>query len=144
MAKSLTGANSVILLSIPPLYAIAQQLQRFAADDVTDIDPVKPAEILTGVDAKMSAGWVYVPVIQKITLQADSDSNSIFENWYASNEAAQDIYFAQGILRLPAVQRSYVLTNGVLTSHKPSPDVKKLLQPRVYEITWESVVAAPI
>ena len=144
MAKSLTGANAVMLLSIPPLYAIAQQLQRFSADDVTDFDPIKPAEILTGVDGHMSAGWIFVPVPQKITLQADSDSNALFENWYASNEAIQDIYFAQGILRLPGVQRSYALTNGVLTSHKPVPDVKKLLQPRVYEITWESIVAAPI
>jgi len=142
--KTLTGANSVILLSIAGLYPVPQPLQGYAADDVTDIQPIKPAEIMTGVDGKLSGGYVYTPTVQTITLQGDSASNDIFDAWYASQQAINELYYAQGIIQLPAVGKTFVLSKGFLTSYPPMSDVKKLLQARKFEITWETVVVAPL
>jgi hypothetical protein len=141
---SITGANSVVMLAIAALYPVAQQLQGFAADDVFDSEGIASAEILTGVDGNMSAGWVYVPIKQGYTLQADSASNALFEAWYQAQQAIQELYFASATIHLPATSRSYVMTKGVLTLHKPTPDVKKVLQPRKYEITWSKIFAGPL
>jgi hypothetical protein len=141
---SITGANSVVMLAITALYPVAQQLQGFAADDVFDSEAIASAEILTGVDGELSAGWIYVPVKMGFTLQADSSSNGLFEAWYQAQQAIQECYFASGTVHLPATGRSYVMQKGVLTTHKPTPDVKKVLQPRKYEITWKRIFAAPL
>ena len=142
--KSITSANAILMLGILDLFPVPQQLQGFAADDVTDLSDLAPAETMMGVDGKLSAGFVFVPVQQGIMLNADSDSNDLFDAWYAAQQAAREIYYASGILRLTSVNRSFVLTKGVLSSYKPAPDVKKVLQPRKYSITWQSCVGAPV
>ena len=142
--SSITSANAVIYLSITGLFPVPQQLQGFAADDITDLGDMASAETSMGVDGKLSAGFVHVPVPQGIMLQADSASNGLFDAWFAAQQAAGEVYFANGIIRDPSVKRTYTLTNGVLTSFKPAADAKKMLQPRKYSITWESVVGSPL
>jgi len=141
---SITAANTIIMLGVTSLYNVPQQLQGYAADDVFDSDAISPAEIMMGVDGVLSAGMVHVPIPQNFTLQADSASNTLFEAWYASQQAAQDIYFAFGVVQFPGLNKAYQMSNGVLTSYHPAPDAKKVLQPRKYQITWESIIAAPV
>lgn len=139
----ITAADAVVMLSIPPIFTTPQQLQGFAADDVYDVPTIKSVETVMGVDGVLSAGFVYVPVIQEITLQADSASNAIFDQWWAQMQAAKDVYTAQGLIRLPAISSKFIQTDGYLTGYKPAPGAKKLLQPRKYEITWNSIVPQP-
>jgi hypothetical protein len=135
---SITGATAVVMLSIPGLYSIPQQLQGFAADDIFDVDQIASAETLMGVDGVLSAGFVFVPINQRITLQADSASNAIFDTWWASQQQIQDLYFANAVVYLTALGTKWNLTKGALTSYKPLPAVKKLVQPRPYTIQWQS------
>lgn len=144
MSGTITSANAVYMLAVTGLFPVPQQLQGFAADDIFDTEAITPAEILMGVDGKLSAGYTPVPTKQNISLQADSDSNLIFEIWHTAQQAAKEVYSASAIVRLPSIKRSYVLTKGILTSYTPIPDAKKTLQPRKFAITWESVVGAPI
>ncbi|WP_048996431.1 phage tail fiber protein [Burkholderia multivorans] len=144
MSNTITSANAVFMLAVTDLFPVPQQLQGFAADDIFDTEALTPAEVVMGVDGKLSAGYTPVPTKQNISLQADSDSNLIFEAWHLAQQTAKEVYFASAIVRLPSVSKSYVLTNGVLTSYMPIPDAKKILQPRKFQITWESVVGAPI
>ena len=139
---SLTGANAVYMLSIPNLFAVPQQLQGFAADDVFDTDAIESTEILMGVDGIMSAGFVFVPVRQNIALQADSPSTFIFDTWWAAQQQAQDVFFAAGTVLLTAVGKKWTLTKGALTGYKPIPDTKKLLQPQRFGITWQQIFPA--
>lgn len=141
--KSITSPNAILMLAIVGIYTVPQQLQGFTADDVTDIADINSAELSMGVDGKLSGGFVHVPVQQGIMLQADSDSNDLFDVWHSSQQAAGELFFASGIIRLPSLQKSYALTRGILTGYKPMADVKKTLQPRKYQITWQSVLAAP-
>ncbi len=141
---SISSANSIIMLAIASLYTVPQQLQGFAADDIFDAEAVDEVEVLMGVDGTLSAGYVPQPVKWSVTFQADSASIDLFEAWYASQKAAGDVYFATGIVTLPSVGRLYTCTNGVLTSYSPMSSAKKLLQPRKFGITWESVIGASI
>jgi len=130
------------MLSIPGLFPVPQQLQGFAADDIFDSDAIESAETLMGVDGIMSAGFVFVPVNMHISIQADSPSNFIFDTWWATQQQNQEVFFAQGIVILNAIGTKWQLNKGSLVSYKPTPDVKKLLQPRRHTIRWQSSVPA--
>jgi hypothetical protein len=143
MAGSITGATAAYLLSIQGLYDLPQLLQGFAADDVFSTPAIKSAETLMGVDGFLSAGFVYAEIVQSISIQADSDSGALFDDWWAAQQAAEDIYYANATVGLKAIRRKWTMTRGVLTGYAPIPDVKKLLQPRKFEITWNAMSPAP-
>ncbi len=141
----ITAANAVFIVSVPLLLPIPQQLQGFAADDIFDFDDVDAAETLMGVDGTLSAGMIFAPKMQNITLQADSASNgSLFDPWYAGQQAATAVFPAQGVVSFPSLGTSWTLITGFLTRYKPVPDAKKILQPRRYRITWQAVTPVPI
>lgn len=151
---TISGANAIYTLSISPpasapqvsatLFAAPVQLQGFAADDAFATEPLASVETLMGVDGILSAGFVYVPVRQTITLQADSASNALFDLWWNAMQTSKDVYLAQGVIVLTTIQTKYALTNGSLTTYHPIADVRKLLQPRRFGITWQSVSPAPV
>ena len=143
MTKTLTAANSVILLAIPSLFPVAQQLQGFSAEDIFDTDQLDTAETMMGVDGKLSAGWIPKEIKQTFTLQADSDSIAFFETWYAAQQRVRELYAASGTVTLPAVGRKFVMTKGFLTGHSALPKAAKVLQPRKFTITWEALTASP-
>lgn len=143
MAKTLTAANCVLLLSIRGLLDVPQQLQGFSTDDVFGIDDLDTAETMMGVDGKLSAGWTPKEIKQSIFLQADSDSTFVFETWYQAQQSARELYYAVGAMNIPSINRKYVMTKGVLSQYSAAPNAKKVLQPRKFTITWESYTAAP-
>jgi hypothetical protein len=142
--SSITSANAVIALTIAGVFPTPVQLQGFAADDVFDTDQVNPSETLMGVDGILSAGFVFVPIQQNFSLQADSPSNFIFEQWNAQQQAAAEIFFANGIVTLTSINKVYVMRKGVLSGYKAIADGKRVLQPRRFSITWESIVPSPV
>jgi hypothetical protein len=141
---SITAANAVLTLAIPPLFTVPQQIQGFATDDVYDVPQIKSVEVMMGVDGILSFGFVYVAVPMEVTLQADSLSNQVFDIWWTSMQAAKDSYAANGLIKLPGISTKFTLTNGGLTGYKPAPGGKRVLQPRRFEITFQSIVPAPI
>lgn len=141
---SLTGATAIIQLSINNLFDSPQQLQGFAADDVFSNPAIKSVETLMGVDGLMSAGFVYVEIPQSYSIQSDSDSQDIFDQWFAAQQAAEDIYFANAVIYIKSINRKWNMNRGVLSSYQPIPDIKKLIQPRKFEITWNSMSPAPV
>ena len=139
----ITSANSNITLTIPPLFTTPVQLQGFATDDIFDIPTIQSVETMMGVDGVLSGGKVFMPIPQSVMLQADSISADLFDEWDAAQTATEDTITASGVIILPGIRRKWTLTTGYLTNFTPLPAVKKLLQPRSFEITWESMVVAP-
>lgn len=139
----ITSADVVLTLFQPILFPTPQQIQGFAADDVFDTDQVKSVEVLMGVDGILSAGFVFVPMMQNIAIQADSDSLSFFETIFTHQYADKTVYPINGSALIPATSRNYNLTNGNLTGYKPTPDVKRVLQPMRFQCTWQSILPAP-
>jgi hypothetical protein len=139
---SITSANAILFLGIQGLFPVPLQIQGFAADDVYDVDAIESAEVSMGVDGVMTAGFVYVPVKQNFTLQADSPSVFLFNTWWATQQQAADVIYANGSLILPSLGTKWVQTKGALTSWTPIPAAKKLLQPLKFGVTWQSVLPA--
>jgi len=144
MTKTLTSANAVYTLSITDLFDFPVTLQGFAADDIFRTTPLASSEVSMGVDGVLSAGFRYVPTEQTVSLQADSDSNAVFEQWWEAQQIQKDVYYASGVIVLISVNKTWTMTKGVLTSYPPIPDTATILQPRRYGITWERVSPADI
>lgn len=140
--SSITSANAVVTLTIPGVYNTGQKLQGFSAEDIFGMDAIDPAEISMGVDGNLSAAFIFVPTKQGIHLQADSASNKIFEDWRAAEVAAVEKLPCSMIVVLPSVKRTYACVTGYMTSYPPIADAKKSLQPRKYEITWNTVTVS--
>jgi hypothetical protein len=52
------------------------------------------------------------------------------------------VFYANGTLNIPSIDRKYTLTRGVLTQIPPAPDAKAMLQPMAFQITWQNVSPA--
>jgi len=143
MARFLTAADAIIMLTIPGLFSTPQQLQGFSADNVYDMGDLDIAETAMGVDGKLSAGYVFNPVEQSFTLMASSESNDLFETWAAASRQGKTVFPCNGSTTLPATQRSYISTNGYLVRLPPMPGAGKILQQRKFTVRWESVQAVP-
>ena len=140
---TLTSANSTLSLQIAGLYPVPQSIQGYAADDAFAVDDVSPVETMIGVDGKLSGGFTPYPTKLHITLQADSASNAIFDNWLSAQLAAKETYIANVAISLPGTGEKFIMTRGFLTAGTPMANAKKVLQPRKYEITFESCTKAP-
>ena len=139
----ITSADAVLLITVAGLYTTPQQIQGFATDDAFDFGDVDLTETMLGVDGVLSAGWVPVTYTQSITLQADSDSNEIFDQWHLAQAQLQTPLVASGTIILPATGKSYDLVKGFLKGYSPIPAAKKVLQPRKYAIQWNRMTPSP-
>lgn len=142
--RTLTAANAILMLGVTGLYDVARQMQGFSADDVTDMDAVGVGETSMGVDGRLSAGFVFNPVTQNVTLQADSESIDFFENWQQAEARQKEKYVAFGSILLRATGKRYTMTRGFLTMAVLMPAVRKTLQPRRFTLQWQSVTSAPV
>lgn len=141
---SITSANSILTLSIPGLFDTPQQLQGFASDDAFYMDDVENKEVVMGVDGYMSVGWIPQIKVMHVSLQADSDSNSFFETWYAAEEQIREAYMANAVVTQPGVNRIYTLSNGGLSGFSPMAGNKKVLEARKFQIKWNVVASVPM
>lgn len=141
---TITSADSIYSLSVSSLFPAPQVLQGFAADDGFTTEAIQSAEVVMGLDGHLSGGFVFNPFRQTITLMPDSPSAQVFQNWWNQQYATKEVLIANASIELPSVGQTYMLTRGFLTSYVPIFDVKKVLQAAKYEITWGSVVGAPI
>lgn len=139
---TLEGSTAIFTLSITGVYSAPQRLQGFATDDAFATTAIKRAEVVMGVDQVLSGGFVAVPIPQNVFLQADSLSNDVFDQWDAVNQG-QVTMTANGVIILPGIRKKWTLTKGFLTSFTPTPAVKKLLQRREFEITWNFLQVSP-
>lgn len=135
---NITAANAVYILTIPNVLLAPTQLQGFAADDVFDTEPLEAAETLMGVDGILSAGFVFVPVNQSITLQADSASNAVFDAWWGQEQANKTKFPASGQIKLIGIGTKWAMTNGFLTTYPIIPNAGRTLKPRKFMIRWQT------
>lgn len=136
---SITSANSILTLTVAGLFPAPVKLEGYASDKAFAIEALALAEIVMGVDGRMSAGYTPAPSMQDITLQADSPSKSFFNALIAATKTAREVFYITGTLSLPATGETFSLTRGVLTKGQQVPAAAKVLQPQDYQITWQSV-----
>jgi hypothetical protein len=141
---SITSANAVLTLVIPPIFTVPQQIQQFSADNIFETDEIEVAETSMGVDGNLSGGLIYNEIAWNITLQANSPSNALFDQWWQAQLAAQDVYAASGIVTLKSIGTKWVMANGFLKRVTTMPPGGRTLRPRRFGIVWNSVTAQAI
>lgn len=141
---SITSANAVWMLSVPGVFSSPQQIQGFGMEDMFDSEPIEPTEVQMGVDGIMSGGFIFVPTKTGVTLQADSASIAIFEQWRAAQVSSGDVVYGNATVLQTAIGRKYTMTKGLLTGYPQFADAKKVLQVRKFGITWQSIAPAPV
>ena len=140
----ITSANAVLTLAAIGVLSVPQRIQGFSTDDIYSVAPVSPVETMMGIDGNLSGGFLFTEKKMEITLMAGSPSNSFFDALQAAQEAAIQPGILSGMLTLPSTGLQAVLTVGYLTRYPPVPNGKKVLQPRVFEITWQDINVSPI
>ena len=142
----ISSANAVLTITIPGLFPAPIQIQGFGTDDAFDTERVEIAQVVMGVDGRMSGGAVPVIKKQTITLQADSPSMLIFDAWVqAQNPLFGGTILPIGeILSIPSISTVFTLINGILGAYTPIPKGGKILGPRQFEISWQQVLPAPL
>lgn len=140
---SITAANAAFAITIPGVFSAPQLLQQYSADDIFDNEQMKPAEVQMGVDGVLATGFVYVPMVQRVTFMANSPSVDIFDQWWTFQQTLQDIYQALATITLNSIGKKWSLINGSLTGYNPMPSAGRVLKPRQFEITWEKVIPQP-
>ncbi len=141
---TLTTANSVLMLSFINFYNAPMQIQGYAVDDAFAIANVKTAETKMGVDGILSAGYTPYPVPLEINLQADSASNSVFDAVINAQNVAREVFVVNGTILIQGTGVLYALTRGFLEDISPMPGAKKVLEPRKFSITFQSITGAPV
>lgn len=139
----ITSSNAVIMLTVPGLFDIPQQLQQFSADNIYGVDPLTAAETQMGVDGFLTGGVVFNPTNQNFELMADSPSNFIFDQLYLRQRADQVLYRIQGTVLLTSVGTKFTMRRGILTTWMPLPEAGRTLKARRHTITWERVTPNP-
>jgi len=136
---TLTSANSVLMLTVPGLYDTPQQIQGYAADNIFSVGQVSSAETSMGLDGILSSGWIPQIKAMTITLQANSETVPVMEQWVSSQEQARENYGCSLTVSIPALGIAYSCTNGFLTSQTLLPDAGKKLAPRSFVLSFGSI-----
>ena len=143
-ARTITAANAVYMLTIPGLYSAPVQIQGFGTDEAFTTEAIEPFEGMMGVDGRYSAGFVPRETMQNITLQSDSLSIDVIERWYQTEVSNREKLPANGSITIASIGKRFTLTRGFLSQWVSIPSTRKVLQPRPFRITWETVSAALI
>ena len=136
---SITSANAILLISVDVIFPTPVQIQKFATDDIYGIGNIRPNEVRMGADGNLAAGKIWQAIPVNYHLMADSPSNDFFDQWKQQEDANVDTFRCQGTIKLTGIGKTFTLQNGSLTGYLPAPPAGIVLNPRVFEITWEHV-----
>lgn len=140
--STITSANSSFALVVPGVYNSGTNIKGYATDDAFAIEDVERVEARMGIDGKASYGYKFELYQMDVTLQGDSPSYDVFNNWQTAMDATREVITASATIIIPSIGKKGIFTNGVMTRFKPLPDAKKTLQTTRFRLTWESVVVA--
>jgi len=138
--KTVTSANSVLMLAVANLYPTPQKIEGFRTDAMFDPGNLELAQGERGADGYVAYGFVFNLQNLSIDLLANSPSHQFFDDWVAATKTAREIYRCDGTILLPSIGRKVTLVNGTLKSYPPFPAAKKQLDGLRYELMFEDMI----
>lgn len=137
--NNITSANATAYMVVKELYPTGFALNNFSTDQAIDQAEDTVAETRMGVDGYMAAG--YTPSIKAVTLQFEAASPSVpyLNNLYLASQKNRRTYECMLVVKVPAVNKIYTYTGGVLKTGKPMPGLKKTLDPVTYAFDFEKL-----
>lgn len=140
---TITSANSVLTLGMKNLFPLPQKIEGYSIDDAWMLQEVETGEHQMGIDGKLASGFTPYPVPLEINLLASSDSNLLFDALIEAERISKEKYELFGSLLVPSINRVAVMSVGYIGKVSLMSAAKKVLQPRKFEITFETVTIAP-
>lgn len=144
MSRSITSADSQLVISLPELALANVFMEGYAVDSSFAFESVQTAETQLGVDGYTSAGWIPRNYPMNLQFAADSNSLKVWDALVSYQDAKRTVVRFNGTLVLTSNGMSYTMEKGVLVNYAPVPDGAKVLQPRTMQIIWGRVLPVPI
>lgn len=141
---TLTTANSVFKLGIADLYNIPLTIQGYTTDDSFAVEDITNAEVVIGLDGKMSYGYTPYLTVLSVTLQGDSPSCLIFDTLIQAEKLTREKYELNATILVDSAGMTYYFTKGVMSKGSPMSANKKTRQPRKFELTFQDMAWAPV
>ena len=137
--NNITSANATAYMVVEGLYSTGFALNNFSTDQAIDQSEDTIAETRMGVDGYMAAG--YVPSIKTVNIQFEAASPSVpyLDNVYLASQKNRRTYEITLVVKVPAVNRTYTYSGGVLKTGKVLPSLKKTLDPVSYGFDFEKM-----
>ena len=137
--NNITSANATAYMVVKDLYPTGFALNNFSTDQAVDQSEDTIAETRMGVDGYMAAG--YVPSIKAVTIKFEASSPSVqyLNNLYLASQKNRRTYEITLVVKVPAVNRTYTYSGGVLKTGKVLPGLKKTLDPVSYGFDFEKM-----
>jgi hypothetical protein len=137
---TITSANSVVTITVLGLLDVPVQLFGYSVEKAWDTSAVVLTETQIGVDGRKTAGLVYNPIKTTFSFQADSPSIAVFEQIYAAQLAATNVYYLFATIELPSTGQVYICNQGTLEEYNAVASAGKVLNAREFSVSWLSIV----
>jgi len=143
MATQITSLDCIFMLGVTNVYNNPIKLSNFSADDIFTTENLAVGEFVMGIDGFLTGGALNVPTPMTISLQADSPSIVLFDDWYLYMKQNDTLAWAFGTVAFPSLGKKFTLDRGGLRNYKMIADARKTLQPVQYTIIWQNPLPAP-
>lgn len=129
--RTITAANSVIMMRCKGVYDDWFKLEGFQADNAANFGDANIGETRMGVDGKQSGGYTPHEVQWTLYLEANSLSRQRLENIRKFFNSRMETAPVEVLIDLPSIGERHT-GKGFLVSQGGGPSVKKLLDGTVY------------
>lgn len=115
LEKTITAANSVLLVKAIGFNDNFVQIEGYAADNAFTFGDGAIGETVMGVDGKQSIAFTPFEADFNIQLQPDSSSLSFFDKVVNSIVSNQETYPFEFSVELPSVRKRYSASGGLVS-----------------------------
>lgn len=140
----ITSANATLVVTCDDFALASVKVEGFWVDDAWSLEETEQVVVQKGVDGKMSAGWVPVLNPMRINLSPDSPFNAQMMALIQAQKVAKRPFLLNAVLTVPALNKIFNMSRGVVSSIKGVPDGAKVLGSQAYTITFDDISPAAI
>jgi len=129
--RTLTAANSILLMRVKGFNDSFVQIEGYAADNAFDFGQGKIGETMMGVDGQQSGGFTPYEVDFNIQLAPTSKSRDYFDQFTNDILQRQETRMVEFLVEISAVKKRYYAT-GFLVEVPGGTSAKKTLESSTY------------
>ncbi len=137
--RNITAANATVIIVVDDLFPAGFKLEQFSTDLMVSASDDTYAETRMGVDLQMVAGYIDTIKTVGITLEASSPSVTYMDMLIKASRSNKKVYWLTMIVNIPALNKTFIYSNGVLKAGKLMSDVKRVLDPISYQFDFEKI-----
>ncbi len=129
--RTITSANSVMMIRCKGIYDDWVRIQGFQADNAWEFGDANIGETRMGVDGKQSIGYTPHETPWTLYLEPNSASIDVMETIRKDFNSNMEVRPIEIIIEMPSIAKRYTGKGG-LTTMKGGPSGKKLLDGTTY------------